>query len=1642
MLISQHTTATSFLRAPVLLMVFLSGLLMGCGDDNNEQAKETPKSPVENSAIKASSTIDYSSMKLALLDVSEREYGDVNTLALLFNAPLNPDQKFMSHLNVAPPLGDPVLSTDGRTLHFTATVPEQKYTLSVNSGLTAMNATTLNIQETFSVTTRALPATVSFEVDGTVIAPGSDGGLPVLAVNVAEADINIYRVKNEKVQNFFLNYGSIARSGSYYYNNVNRDKFFTHVYTTRVQTGEAKNRRNRTVVPLTALGDITKAGVYFATISRPGGFEFESSTWFSASSIGLQLREYKDSKRIIAQDITNGQLMDKVDIKILTTNGKVWAKGQTDINGVVEFKSFPKDRGQNFILAQKGDELTVLRQTAPAFDLSGFEIGGRPHKKVELFVYSPRDIYRPGEHLVISVLKRNADGQPIAGALNIEIQNPDGTSQVAMRVQPQAAGYFQFEYDLPQSSILGDWSAVVSGPENAADTTTFKFKVEEFIPERLRLSFDDGDTKQSSFGLREMAAVQVKGAYLYGAPASGNNLTTVARVFPWNKPFQNLKGYVFGDVRTPINAQFKFDDIKLDKNGQTETIINQSLYNWTSLTTPARVRLTYSLYETGGRAINRYKNILYWPKESFVGVKPHFKNDRSDKGTSVGFDLVRANRQGVALSTGMAKVSLVREEQKYFWTYTRSNGWHYQTESKEYVVSTQMVSFADTQSTPIEVPVDWGQYRLEVTDLTAKSLTVYKFQAGASWYSAWRSANKSIRPDRVTVALDKKAYQPGDIAKIKIAAPTNGSALVMLEAGGVLKTLHVPLKDKRAEVSLPIPADLARHDAYISVFVVAPTGATDNMKKRSFGIVSLPLDRSQRALDVALDIPEKWKPEQRVQARVKVTTKDGQTPTGEMFLTLSAVDSGALSLTGYEVQNPHDYFYSQRKYGVRLTDMYEKVLEPTLADKAKILWGGDADLLRGGDKPVTDVRIVSLFSGRVDVKNGEALVPLDLPAFDGELTLTAVAFGRDAFGIDSGSIKVASPIVAQVSMPRFLALGDRANIALDVTNLTGTDGTAAVSFKAGGAFEAVTGNDQFVLKNGQKEVSNIVVHANTIGLGDLVAHVQMGKEQVTRKWGLGVRAPAPAEYSRITQVLKPGDRIDLPNQSLLPLIAETTKVQLRIGLTPDLQGSAHFNYLTKYPYGCLEQTTSKSRPFALLPSDQDRRRLGITISDSEIKAKVDGALARYFELQLPNGGFGLWNKHSPEEHWLTAYATEYLLDLKASGFNVSQSMLDKALKRLNAYVRSRSPIVVKRWMNTPAHYQVAYRSYAAYILAKAGKTTLGPVLDIAEKYLDNVEGPVPGVHLGLAMMALGNSEEGVRVIEKNLMKPRSAQYLGDYGSDIRDRAMVLDALLNTNGLPLELSDKVLQMILPLAEDLKLKRWLSTQERSALFKLSLTLSKQGQDTPWSGELQVAQNTITMGAKGEFGKTLALSAPSDAVQFVNTSAHNVYASFAWIGVPKVPKFDVNNGIKITSDHFKMAGDKAIPLQTGDTLKTGEIILTRVTMTSKKTIPDALLVNFLPAGLELENQNLANALKLDSLNILGEKVVNASTLVHQEFRSDRYVAALKLNGGYSTDVYFISRAVNPGTYLVPPARVESMYVPTLNGTGNSIRTLTVER
>ncbi|MDD9303095.1 MAG: hypothetical protein HUK40_12450 [Desulfobacter sp.] len=145
------------------------------------------------------------------------------------------------------------------------------------------------------------------------------------------------------------------------------------------------------------------------------------------------------------------------------------------------------------------------------------------------------------------------------------------------------------------------------------------------------------------------------------------------------------------------------------------------------------------------------------------------------------------------------------------------------------------------------------------------------------------------------------------------------------------------------------------------------------------------------------------------------------------LLTLAAVDVGILNLTKFKTPSPFDYFFQTRQYGAQLHDVYQKLIEAGKEGDASQRFGGDApSLTRGGDRPATDVQIVAMRKLALNTDDqGRAVFNLDLPDFDGSLRLMAVAHTVHEFGAADREMVLASPLVVQATMPRFLACRDR-----------------------------------------------------------------------------------------------------------------------------------------------------------------------------------------------------------------------------------------------------------------------------------------------------------------------------------------------------------------------------------------------------------------------------------------------------------------------------------------------------------------------------------------------------------------------------------------------------------------------------------------
>ncbi|HEY0203258.1 MAG TPA: MG2 domain-containing protein, partial [Acetobacteraceae bacterium] len=193
-------------------------------------------------------------------------------------------------------------------------------------------------------------------------------------------------------------------------------------------------------------------------MKRVGRYSDELQTaFFSISDLGLHARAYKDTLFVHTASLATGEATKGAELRVLDAKGDTVLKGQTDGNGNALLK-YTLDAGQ-VLVASRGKDVTLLPFNQPALDLSEFAVAGREQAWFDVFAWSGRDLYRPGETVRVSALLRDFDGKPVKAdqPLYLRLKQPDGKVFRETRLKATEQGYFSFEQAIPAEAPTGRW---------------------------------------------------------------------------------------------------------------------------------------------------------------------------------------------------------------------------------------------------------------------------------------------------------------------------------------------------------------------------------------------------------------------------------------------------------------------------------------------------------------------------------------------------------------------------------------------------------------------------------------------------------------------------------------------------------------------------------------------------------------------------------------------------------------------------------------------------------------------------------------------------------------------------------------------------------------------------------------------------------------------------------------------------------------------------------------------------------------------------------------------------------------------------------------------------------------------------------
>src|SRR5690242_15897775 len=942
----------SVARAPrrVGLCLVLIGLvaLAGC----NRPAQDKPAlqgAPADSASAPAPAGKAAFALASAGADLRDTR----TALVLRFNAPLAAAQPFDRQLAVTGPNGEAVsgswsLDDDGKTLRFPFVQPNTHYAVLLHAGLLAADGHTLGHELKRDIYSGSVPPAVGFASHGSVLPARGSRGLPLVSVNVHDADVEFFRVHDDALSDLYCAYPANKHRDNYELDHeINPWDRCEHgdrlrrpitdmadsVYANHYTLGGDDNERTVTYLPIQRIRELQRPGVYMAVVKQGGTFKgsYDSAIFF-VSDLGLHLRMYRDNALLHVASLRDGSPVSGVEVEVDGPSGQARLKATTDGDGnaLIAYRLNPSD----VLIARRGDDVSVLPFNRPALDVSNFDVTGRKQAPFEVYAWSGRDLYRPGETLRVSALLRDYDGKPMKPqSLFVRLKQPDGRTLPDQRLEPSKPGYYAMTQTMPEDAPTGLWQLEFRlDPSSKEAVQAFPFHVEEFLPERLKLSLD---SPQARLVPDEPLKLQVASSYLYGAPADGNRFTAKLLVAPEVHPLATMKDTFFGDPTLDLPKAAKdIIDAKLDAQGVLEQDV--ALPDDVKPVAPLAVTVSGSVYETGGRAVTRVLKRVYWPAPQLVGVRPEFdpKQGAESEGQAA-FEIVRADADGKLVAGSHLKVRLQRELRDFYWLYEHGDGWKSDAHQQLQLIEEKDVDVAAGGRARVEFPVEWGGYRIEVYDPATKLTTVFPFFAGWSWDD--ENLGKEARPDKVKLQLDKARYRAGDTMRVTITPPHDGPGVLLVESDHLLYTKNIDAK-AGATFEIPVTKEWERHDVYVTALVFRGGEAAEHTTPaRAMGVEYVAMDRNDRRIPLKLDAPALMRPGNPLEVGVQATGLAGQ----KAFVTLSAVDQGVLNITDYPVPDAWAWLFAKRALSVDAYDLYSRIIEAMDGAEAKLRYGGD-----------------------------------------------------------------------------------------------------------------------------------------------------------------------------------------------------------------------------------------------------------------------------------------------------------------------------------------------------------------------------------------------------------------------------------------------------------------------------------------------------------------------------------------------------------------------------------------------------------------------------------------------------------------------------------------------------------------------------
>lgn len=1275
--------------------------------------------------------------------------------------------------------------------------------------------------------------------------------------------------------------------------------------------------------------------------------------------------------------------------------------------------------------------------------MQGF--GWQRFQENRAFVFGDRAIYRPGDTLrVCGMVRRTTTaGLELPDSLRIKVRINIRPDPVDTLLDLDAMGGFHLEWRIPATIRTGRLQVIFFQDAKryrrlaTRDVTVEEYRAPDFStrvvsgPEDL---FPDGAVTS-----------RIEATYYFGTPVAGARVTWSLRARPrtYRDPLYPDFSFRNPGIRNRTRGQLLEEDGVLSRQGAL-AVTRRLPSDLPSFTQDLQIEAV--VRSPTGDAVAARDTIRFHPASVIPGIR------MIRRYSSLG-DTVVARILAVDPVTGK---TIPGRRLRVEWRRIRQwiDGFVPGSPALEdsVIASVGVVSGTSPDTVRWKPPAA-GRYwlRVQATDGRGRSTA-----AGVLFHVSGPVSRRAVPrkpPSDLHLEAADTTWEPGDTLQVYLEAPSGARrALVTVERETVLDARIQNLAPGANVIQVPVRAEY-RPNAYVGISIPAPP-VSGKRAPESIPVAELPAARvgyqpfrvetESRHLRVTVkpDRPA-YAPGDTVRVKVRVLAQDGPAP--HTWVSVQAVDRAVLALMAPERPDPFPFFYRSRALEVGLADSRTGPRPHVTRDfQACGISSSEADLSRATGFSIPRVRkhfvTTCLWApGRRTDAQGAATLTFVCPDNLTEFRLTAVAAAwGDRFGAGTAVFRVRRRLAVEPALPRFLRTGDRVDLAAVVVNDTGEEVRGSLELEAPGIRLRSGSSLPVRLQPGQStrvafparvpdggglDTSRVVFHLKAAGSGDAV-------ETPLPVVPLRVpRVAATAGHTRTTA----REVVRLP----VALIPNTATLDLTLANSALAGSERAFQYVRRYPYGCLEQMSSR------LLAQVCFKNLMTASTDTSGSARLDAQIRETLhsldEFYQGNGHFSFWqNQSQGASPYLNGYALFALLAARRAGFSVRPDLAMGASEIL-AEISG-----VDEIQRMPAGWIL----FVATELQRGGVRVrpFSDLSDLAVSYADSLS---EESRLFLAL-SLRNTPEGGPLLRSEMDRVRNrliltagSAYLPAFGEPRINGAFCSAGRATALALLLAVADGDEEIAARLAVGLLDRRrdghWKNTQA-DALALWALDRYRVAFEPP-QAELPVAVRLPELGI--DLQETLPAGYSRIAPR-VNLGAleggRAAPLLFDNLGTGRLyytgtVRWDEDPRLQAPHDHGLAVERRVEPLlrpaRGGRTPRVGDLLVVTLILSVPEESRYLAIRDPLPAGLEPVIRRLQVESRGAGMTFAGLRRDYAPLPIsHLDLRDQevRVFADAVPAGIY--EFRYLVRARAAGTFTQPPATVEAMYSPEQNG------------